>query len=371
MPRHLKFESDTTIGAMHELKNLTPIDTLPDELLLRIFSILIGWDAINCGHWDGKRLWNRDKRICQDWTRHATVISRVNKSWRRLAINTSSFWSHIDLFFEHGYWLPLSGAFRRCLARVKDAPIELHINCGQMQRFYTTAVVIPSCILRDRTVTSLIVTASYPALIQPIVGAYLNEATCSSLTKLQVEFISPEQSVVCVPAPEQPNQQQLFENLLRLNTLRLSGASMNWASARFSGLVELQLCNMQISPSMDQIYDILAASPELCTVELDRLHPTSYVLTGSRSKSRIKLPKLSYLHLGGKVYDFVDRLLQVIEPGIGQLCLKLSILEASSNELESLRIWNNVSILSLSVPGLPATLLSQMLSQKGTEAYGA
>ncbi|KAH7335279.1 hypothetical protein B0J17DRAFT_669375 [Rhizoctonia solani] len=345
---------------MHEQKYHTPINTLPDEILLRIFSILIGWDTIYRGYWDSQRLWDYDRRVCQHRSRHVTNLSCVDTFWRRLVINTTSFWSHIDIFFEHGYWLPLGRFSRQCFARVKDAPIELHINCGQTHRLYTAAAAIPNY-LRDRTVTSLILTTLYPAVVEPIVGIYLNENTRSHLTKLQVELVSSMESVVCVPIPAQVNQGQFSENLLRLNTLRLAAATVHWDSARFSRLVDLQLRDVQPSPSMDQIYNILAASPELCTIELEQLHLNSYESTG-QSRAPINLPKLTFLSLGGSDFEFVDRFLQVIELGVGHLCLRLSIPEASYKELESLHIPHKLTTLSLRIPDLPVALLGQRMA---------
>ncbi|CAE6519271.1 unnamed protein product [Rhizoctonia solani] len=350
----------------HEQRDPAPINILPDEILLRIFSILVTWDATYYGHWDSKRrLLEHDRHICKSRGIHATIISRVNTSWRHLVINTSSFWSHIDLYFEHGCWLPLGTLSRQCLRRVKDAPIELHISCGQIHRFYTAAVTIPNY-LRDQKITSLILTTLYPAVIQPMVGAYLNEGTRSNLTQLKVELVSSghDQSAVCVPAAAQTNQEQLTENLLQLDTLRLSGVTMNWTGARFSGLVDLQLHNVRPSPSMDQIYDMLAASPGLHSIELKRLHLKSSSFTGSRPTLRINLPRLSFLSLGGGDCNFVNCFLEVIEPGMGQLCLKLSIPKASSKELESLRVPHNIPTLSLSIPDLPIVLLGQMLSSQ-------
>ncbi|CAE6440470.1 unnamed protein product [Rhizoctonia solani] len=347
---------------MYEQNYPTPINVLPREILLRIFSILIGWDTIYRGYWDSQRLWDHDRRACQHRSRHVTNLSCVNTLWRRLVINTTSFWSHIDIFFEHGHWLPLGRFSRQCFTRVKDAPIELHINCGQTHRLYTAASAIPNY-LRDRTVTSLILTTLYPAVVEPIVGIYLNGNTRSHLSKLQVELVSSMESVVCVPIPTHANQEQLSQNLLQLNTLRLSATTVDWDSARFSRLVDLQLHDVQPSPSMDQIYDILTASPELCTIELEQLHLKSYELTG-RPKARIHLPKLTFLSLGGSDFEFVDRLLQVIGLDASPLCLKLWISETSYKALESLRIPHKLTTLSLRIPDLPIAILGQMMTSQ-------
>ncbi|KAF8705410.1 hypothetical protein RHS03_05401, partial [Rhizoctonia solani] len=205
-------------------------------------------------------------------------------------------------------------------------------------------------------------------VVQPVTDHYSEGNAHGPLKKLRIEYIHPTVSSVHIFSAEQTNQSRLFENMHRLDTLMLSSVTLDWALVRFSGLVDLQLYDIQPSPSMDQIYDILFASPQLSTVQFEWLHMDSsdVQLTGFRSRDRVKLPMLSFLGLGGKDWDFVGHLLQAIEPGARSLCLKIgnfSTLEEvmSTNariyDLHSFCARQKITTLLLHIPSAPLHLM--------------
>ncbi|CCO28455.1 hypothetical protein BN14_02450 [Rhizoctonia solani AG-1 IB] len=202
-------------------------------------------------------------------------------------------------------------------------------------------------------------------VVQPIVSHYLGLTVRSYLKKLKVEYIRPTGSSVYIISPEQAGQPWFFESMLRLNTLTLSSVTLDWAHAQFSGLVDLQLYDIEPSPSMDQICNVLIANPHLSTVELEWVHMDShdFSVAESKSRERIKLPKLNLLNLGGKGWDFIGYLLQVIDPGINLPCLKISSFStpaealSSVDDLHSFFTRQKITTLSLAIPNAPLDLI--------------
>lgn len=96
-------ENPHTIYSLAQLKNLcSPIETLPDEILLRVFAYCATW-------------FNRNSE--QSWFNFSWVCQR----WRLLALTAPSLWSKFD--FQDGIEMT-----RIMLARTLDTPIFLRIT---------------------------------------------------------------------------------------------------------------------------------------------------------------------------------------------------------------------------------------------------
>ncbi|KAG8714856.1 hypothetical protein FRC09_017180, partial [Ceratobasidium sp. 395] len=108
---------------------LVPINTLPLEIMSHIFLLLTS--SATCV--DDKRYRPADKYYHEHrfYRSHPlVVIPAVCSRWRRLAINTPSLWSHVDVDRQakgkrQGDVLPRT---RLWLERARGAPISLHIG---------------------------------------------------------------------------------------------------------------------------------------------------------------------------------------------------------------------------------------------------
>ncbi|KEP50428.1 F-box-like domain protein [Rhizoctonia solani 123E] len=97
---------------------IAPINTLPPEILTRIFQLVL---APPCN----LHLLSDDDD--EHYPRYPDYLTHVCSQWRRIAISSRSLWCHIDLSCHEIYSVGLAARARAHVARSGELPLELHI----------------------------------------------------------------------------------------------------------------------------------------------------------------------------------------------------------------------------------------------------
>lgn len=111
--------------------------------------------------------------------------------------------------------------------------------------------------------------------IRLVLLAWMENGTPGSLTELSIDsnIGFNEGTPDCLPDEAQISAEVLAGFLQPIKTLSLTRVYMDWDCAAFTGLIELELSDLDYStsPTIAQLISILAASPELQTLTLDQM----------------------------------------------------------------------------------------------------
>ncbi|CAE6406636.1 unnamed protein product [Rhizoctonia solani] len=105
---------------------LAPINSLPLEILTRIFHLARVWP---CGL---DHLSSRNKKYYPSYPHY---LAQVCALWRRIAISSRLLWCHIDLSSDETYFRHLIAQAETNVARTGGSPLELHITNSASGKF--------------------------------------------------------------------------------------------------------------------------------------------------------------------------------------------------------------------------------------------
>ncbi|KAG8791149.1 hypothetical protein FRC12_010029 [Ceratobasidium sp. 428] len=255
-----------------------PVHKLPIETLSYIFSIVAA--SSPCRPADNQR----DNLL---------DIPQVCVRWNRVAVDTPSLWSHIDINLSYFSVATALERARLWLNRCHNMPIHLHLDDG----------------------SSLIPQADVPDILA---------------------VLEPHAGLVCSLVFSSFCHYSIVRALLGLvdsgplNTLVISGVANAFGqrdpSSRAIGLLRgltlLDLYHLEelICPSLGDIADILSGSPALHTL---RLRSLFYQSDSSQIHSDIPLPLLRFLEISGVRCNKVLRLLSKLVPGVLEMDVRL------------------------------------------------
>ncbi|KAG8686452.1 hypothetical protein FRC09_014128, partial [Ceratobasidium sp. 395] len=257
---------------LSEMRNmsmvLAPINMLPDEILAHVLELSIPHCVRN----------SSNQIVFHD-------ISAVCKRWRRVTMNATSLWAHIDA----GPDTPL-GLSTLLLERTRDSPIHIHIYEPEYRNHEHTSPDKVERMLKilgphmHRVYTLDIDSASFTLDITTHVLklwlSHSNRGLTGSLLIYNIGFDCPvldylvpdggdNTSLVQWIVPDNP------DHILRsLTTIHMASVLFGWNSSAYHGLVDLRVAgnlNSDNAISTSQFAEILSTSPALVVLKLKNL----------------------------------------------------------------------------------------------------
>ncbi|CAE6542135.1 unnamed protein product [Rhizoctonia solani] len=291
-------EAQTAINVIRNTNPATNINSLPPEILIRIFSLVI--DNQLClihSHYPYPPGISRESNRI----RFPDSLSYVCSSWRRLTINIPHFWSHIDIALNHPLNPRLFERAKVFITRSGNVPLEVHIcdPCSRETPSSDGFISSPSygnspqkALTRDpKTLHNFRFLLSSPAPIKSLnldlvfedgfqdyhvasLEYFLGNCTpevlkCFSMQQRDfsynhAQFIEPadrpqtrSNRLLAIPS------QDLEHLWLSTTILRLNGSCPPWSSQAYHGLVELRLGDKVPDIRESQLVNILRLSPKL------------------------------------------------------------------------------------------------------------
>ncbi|KAG8785604.1 hypothetical protein FRC12_017391 [Ceratobasidium sp. 428] len=287
-----------------------PVNRLPAETVGYIFSIVAA--SSPCDH-DGTQ---RD---------YLLDLPQVCTRWNRIATNTPSLWSHIDINLSRLSATTALSRARIRLDRCHGAPIHLHINGGVRDISQTHVLDITATIQSyDGSLSSLAITRSrHHSLAHALLDFVLGSVKPNSLKTLVLW------------GARRTYKQDTLESL-PLNLL--------------CGLTVLDLCDVSgpICPSIRDLAKILSGCPTLHTL---RLRWMGFLSGSLHAHPTIPLPQLRFLEFSCVDGDGLLLLLSKLDPGVLELSVRLDaeyIADNGSNSPGQLFLARS-NVVSLSI----------------------
>ncbi|QRV89078.1 pyrolysin [Ceratobasidium sp. AG-Ba] len=287
-----------TRAIVHRVLNrstiLSPISTLPAEILTQIFALAIPPSEQLCDIYD-------------DLPPHPLdVIPSVCAKWRGLSVATSSLWANIHV--NNGYLTTrendsMLNRTRLWLERAAFSPLDLYIREVVEEDVGNESDLVAILEPHLSRVTSLTLCDTSQELFGIIVNLVAKRRTPGALIHLTVA------------------------NVL----LKLTGNSADpepiprrfvWPADKIHGLVELVLTDLPhlICPTLDELVALLSASPNLRVLHLKYLASSS---NHNFEYPRIRIPNLQVLKIGPINQQMLLKIISCLYLGVLELDLEL------------------------------------------------
>ncbi|KAF8600717.1 hypothetical protein BDV93DRAFT_510583 [Ceratobasidium sp. AG-I] len=235
---------------------LAPINKLPPEILSHIFITSKNYCL------DDIKKHEKSIELLPD------VFSGVCTYWRRVALDTPSLWTHIDIS-PHADTKQHTLSAEMLLQRSQKLPIDLHVI--ESERLCPS----PNNAATLKLASLHLDTDSYSRkLIRRMLTSWVANISPDSAYALSIR--RPKASVLFYINEEMKTSTRLGsedhveEVLSSLRVLHLHNACFNWNCAAYSGLVDLQIhsstANLEISTL--EVVSVLSSSPGLITLKL-------------------------------------------------------------------------------------------------------
>jgi hypothetical protein len=290
----------------HRRNTLSPVSSLPTEVITAIFSFLRVYVTSVAGK-------NPSQPDRLTWLR----VTHVCHQWREIALNHSVFWSHVDFTT----FSPAGAA--EILARAKKAPLYLearvpggHWDDARFSAFQKE--------LQDRVshICHLTISAKTFHLNWTLKGLVSPAPTLEYLwLSCEDEFRNrtpwPREWYPRVP-------HNLFDGATpRLSCIKLWKCSISWKSSLLRGLKHLEIRTPFDRPSLSVWLDALDEMPQLKTLALHRASPITPpgVSLTSDVERTVTLPSLTLFEISSSARDCGFALAHLILPALTSLCL--------------------------------------------------
>ncbi|KAG8740396.1 hypothetical protein FRC10_004375 [Ceratobasidium sp. 414] len=291
---------------VNQMFNLSiPFGAIPDDILARIFDIALITSSTPDRPW---------------YHRHdvLTTISSVSTRWRRVAIQTRSFWSHI--YSPEPFSRDLVALW---LERSSGAPIHIHVPARLSNDRSYVRQLIP--VLRPHATRIASIVASVRQEYNRVVPDVMNLCTTHGER-------SSVKTLVLFTGENHPERPVTFRS--------------------FTGLVNFELgwLNGHQRPTFRQIITVLTSNPSLRTLRLRnmRVQPG----TGSTA-SPIELPALRLLDLVGLDGAGVRWLMSALHPGRCELDFRLELLDWANFERAVAQFLERSNVVALWLHDVP------------------
>ncbi|KAG9120569.1 hypothetical protein FRC07_003884, partial [Ceratobasidium sp. 392] len=318
-------------------KTVARINTLPPELLARIFALLMPLCV------RGKR---GEARI-QD-------ITAVCVYWRQVATSATSLWTHIDVSPN----IPDS-LINLSLERTTNMPIHIHFHQPDYRNPDTkelelTTEVIDAIATHMHRVSAFDLEVDDYRLLEKTIRA-LSLWLCGGSPSLSNALSIQHYDVQVIDETwddelglTRSNSSEHAEAMLRsISTLQLQNLYFHWNSSVYHGLVDLRLlfhpCRGSMSAS--QLVDVLSRSPELAILKLENLN--IYKTEGWVQPTPILLKYLTVLNLAYMEPDSRELLWTLIDlsNSLPEISLGVQIDDQRSSELEGFLVRSKITTL--------------------------
>ncbi|KAG8998399.1 hypothetical protein FRB93_013771 [Tulasnella sp. JGI-2019a] len=222
-------------NTMHRLNSRVPINRLPNELLVKIFTFAID----NSGY--------RDRHVLR------IQLACVSRDWSRVVFETPSLWAQISSHYN-GEWN------RAVVLRSKEYPLMVEYN--QSHRWATDEFMDLTIQVAYRWKSASFRLANVNTL--DLLRGFV------SLSAPQLEELTVDCSDVYEELFEEDNIDMFSGGADRLRPIVLLDVPIPWSSRLLSGLETLALIgsNFGFSPSSSEVMNVLRRCPELRDFEL-------------------------------------------------------------------------------------------------------
>ncbi|KAF8594168.1 hypothetical protein BDV93DRAFT_529481 [Ceratobasidium sp. AG-I] len=343
------FKSRTTLNILRNRSStLTPINALPLEILSNIFALT----SLSCVRTSAASP-NHTSLVCP------AVFLSVCTHWRRIAIATSRFWSHIDLVPSSD---PSHRLYKRAtiwLERAKMAPLHVHIHektCARGDGITHLVEFLQPYM--QRLCTLYIYTECHSLdLFEAVLDCWLRHGQPGS-AKTLILYRPPPIALLASLGPQQlqllhtRHSRERIEGFLGpLSALRLHNVSMGWGISAHRGLVELHLESLpdRVGLTVGQFADVLRGTPMLRVLKLARM---GFRHEGVEEEvESVQLKCLEELNVLAARPSTLKLLLPVIVPGNSPLAMSMALESRNSifEEVKSFFDRSNVSLLYIDV----------------------
>ncbi|KAB5594476.1 F-box-like domain-containing protein [Ceratobasidium theobromae] len=258
------------------IPTITPINTLPTEILAHIFELVV---CLHHPNTKGKQSHSQTTKPPE----YPIYLSRVCSRWRQVAIGASALWSHIYFSSTQSLNQKFLAQTNIHIARGGQWPLNVHI----IDPYYPDrplSEAIPSLV---RFLAPLATRIKFLDLELGLndIGCGFNRSILSrcfsncipgTLTQLSIRNRGSYSFIKAAEDSYSPGtlfldlpKQHLEDVWLSVTTLQLRGYYPYWTSKIYHGLVELRLSFFKAaSISEQQLVEILKSSPRLRIFEL-------------------------------------------------------------------------------------------------------
>lgn len=323
--------------ARNRIPALVPINSLPCEILTRIFRLICDSESF-CGEADHIESSERN-----GLPKYPDLLLSVCSHWRHILTTSHRVWSHIDLIPHHSLSKQFLARAQTYVARACRAPLEIHIvdpdphdpdrpdEDDDLLRFLASvAPQIRSLKLDIRheiedchamIFYNCFATAEPGTLKQLCISAYPSN-DLSPRAFLEGTETSKNAENLSVALPE-----QLLGDLWRpITILHLSELYPYWTSQAYHGLVELRLTPFgTAAPPMTelQLARILKSSPRLRILHLNINITESPLIDDTLVP--VRLDDLRTLNVSLMEHNELGILLRMLAPGSKSLDMTLAL----------------------------------------------
>ncbi|CAE6465594.1 hypothetical protein ACGC1H_002555 [Rhizoctonia solani] len=311
--------------ARNSSTHLVPINSLPPEVLVRIFQFALGSNNIG-NMYRHPRLNRKEVRD----TTSSDVLSQVCSYWRQVAFNSSQLWTRIDLspcqVVNYGL-LPRSAAFAE---RAGGMLLDIYIT-DPIREWSTSATldhfiraVAPRIRSLNLRICQTLRTDAYrnvlsASLLHSAPGTFTTLIATREPDNLASTYIFFDMPDFGVPEHGVGFYQRIFTLaneavLLSIKVMRLHACYPFWTSKAYYGLVELRLTprTSDVPISEAHLCGILQASPGLRIFEF-ALKIVDFLPEGTTIP--VQLDCLEALNIRMMNYQLVPNFLRMINPG--------------------------------------------------------
>lgn len=349
-------EAKVTLSlSSNSFHNNVPINSLPDEILGRIFHLVLDAQPSTI---DGPQPLSLN---------HIDICTLVCSRWRRISVSLGTLWSHIELS-------PVKSKKRSYdravvyVARAGHTPLSVHISDSRNRgnRYIPTCTsttqFLASIAPRIRSLTFRSFRST--CFLAPILGACLANCVPGVLTRLAFN-ISAKTARRFLAATEDQSMpgcrpindvsKQLLENLLIHTTvLQLCGSYPLWTSKAYHGLTTLHLLPGSTEEwyiPEQQLIEMLKSSPQL------RIFHFGLTISDPRPANAVVVPThlecLEVLVWESRDSNQPGSFFRLIAPGLKPLRVSIGRVDkedsVSSVEIKEFFARSNLTKLRLSV----------------------
>ncbi|KAH9030010.1 hypothetical protein EDB84DRAFT_220671 [Lactarius hengduanensis] len=314
---------EASIRALKLRRNaLTPISSLPTEVITTVFSFLptspspLVSPLTMLGQKPDHLAWLRVAHVCH--------------RWREIALNQPLFWSHVN------FTTLTSAGAAGVLARAKSAPLHLEakVSIGQWDdaRFCDFQKELQA---RVSHICHLAISAEHFHLRKTLEGLVSPAPTLEYFSLFSDgHWNSPISTQVFIP-------DTLFDGTApRLSHLQLHKCDISWKSPLLKGLkyLEIHMASRDARPSLS---DWLCALDEMSQLTTLGLHSASPIappgaLLPSGVERTVTLASLARLNISASVRDCGLALAHLLLPALTQLCFSSSSCSRDGSDVQEI-----------------------------------
>lgn len=324
-------------------RKLVSIAILPPETLARIFAIGCGFSCFAC---PTLSVFGRSIR---EPPRTLLALTQVCSDWRRIAIDTPSLWSHIDIYRSHRDSECMIPNASLWLDRARNTPLSVHISTYTSQNTMSWSRLRP-IFARLSAATSLSIGptqhAHWPINTLKLWMASVTPSNLRSITILGSE----RDNLKLWQTRESPDQEAIGAFLAPIRSLRLHNAYFCWDSPVYRGLVDLKISGMRhgVFVLEGEMVTILSACPVLRVLQLVGInileeHHATY--------DPVPLHKLEVLDVSGMMPGYLKTMLSIIDPEQCELSVRVNLQDTQEGIQDLQSFFGRSNIVRLFLHG--------------------